>query len=252
MQTRQNSLFRPLAERKPVEITNVHVHCTHFNSVQTSQNSLFRPSAGQKPVDISKCTNLFLFSFIYPGLLCLLRLGLQSDSGALLPLLPLAPEPPWASLGPWDLPGASGSLGSLWKPLAVLGLQSDSGALLPLLPSPLLLPLTPRASLGSWDLSGASGSFGSLCKPWVFSQTQGPCFPCSPHSLLLPLTPPCSLGPWNLPGASGSLGSLQKPLATLAVFAPKFFGLWWRPTKAFCSYVNGHWVWTVLPGGGDT
>ena len=72
VQTRQNSLFRPSAGQKPVEITNVHVHCTHFNCVQTRQNSFFRPSAGRKPVDISKCTNLFLFSFLYPGLLCLL------------------------------------------------------------------------------------------------------------------------------------------------------------------------------------
>ena len=81
----------------------------------------------------------------------LAALGLQSDSGALLPLLPSLPltpscllsppETPWVSLGPWDLPGASGSLGSLWKPLAALGLQLDSGALLPLLPSPPCSPL---------------------------------------------------------------------------------------------------------------
>ena len=62
-----------------------------------------------------------------------------------LPLTPShyisPPEPPYASRGPWDLPGALGSLGRLCKPLAALGFQSDSGALLS------LLPLTPPRSL---------------------------------------------------------------------------------------------------------
>ena len=35
-------------------------------------------------------------------------------------------------------------------------------------------------------------------------------------------------------------------------FYPKILGPWWGPMKAFCSYVNGHWVGTLLPGGGDT
>ena len=140
--------------------------------------------------------------------------GSLGSSVRLRGLASLAPPhsltPSHSPLPPWDLPGALASLGSLRKPLAGFGLQSDSGALLP------LLTLTPS------------------------------------HSLLLPLAPWASLGCWDLPGASGSLGSLWKPLAALAVFAPKFFGLWWGPTKAFCSYVNGHWVGTVLPGGGDT
>ena len=71
----------------------------------------------------------------------------------------------------------------------------------------------------------------------------------------LTLAPPC---PLSLPGnlrTSWDLRkpwNLQKPSAALAVFGPKCFGLWWGPTKAFCGYVNGHWVGTVLPGGGDT
>ena len=55
------------------------------------------------------------------------------------------PQSPLHLLGPWDLPGASGSLGSLWKPSAALGLQSDSGALLP----------HPSLPLALWDLPGA-------------------------------------------------------------------------------------------------
>ena len=77
--------------------------------------------------------------------------GLASPAPTHLPLLPLTPshplsppEPPWVSLGPWDLPGASESLGSLWKPFAALGLQSDLFPLLPCAsPCSLLLPLTP-------------------------------------------------------------------------------------------------------------
>ena len=100
-------------------------------------------------------------------------LGLQSDLGALLPLpptllLPLAPPHspcPWASLDPWDLPGASGSLGSLWKPLAALGLQSDSGALLPLLPL-IPSPFAPSCSPQSLSLSGPLGPSWGLRKPW--------------------------------------------------------------------------------------
>ena len=173
-------------------------------------------------------------------------LGLQSDSEALLPLLPLTPScflslpltpscflslprPPWVPgtfLGPWE---ALGAFTSLRQPLAALGLQSDSGALLPLIP---LTPLTPLSlSLVPWvflDLPGplgtflgpeeALGAFRSFWQPWVFSQTQGPCFPCSPLPPSLPLTSSCllsptkppwaSLSPWDLSEASGSLGSL--------------------------------------------
>ena len=35
-------------------------------------------------------------------------------------------------------------------------------------------------------------------------------------------------------------------------FYPKILGQCWGPTKPFCGYVNGDWVGTVLPGGGDT
>ena len=132
-------------------------------------------------------------------------LGLQSNSGALLPLLSLPPHSlsllltPWASLGSWDLPGASGSLGSLQKPLAALGLQSDSGALLPLLPLTPLAPLAPSCSSSPpeppWapetflELQETLQTFRSLWQPLVFSQTQGPCSPYPPHPLLLPSHP---------------------------------------------------------------
>ena len=156
-------------------------------------------------------------------------------SHSLLP--PLAPEPPWVSLGSWDLPGASGSLGRLCKPLAALGLQSDSGALLPLLPLTPPHSLLPSCPLSLPRVSWAPGiflghqealaAFASLLQPWVFSQTQRPCFPCYPSLPSLPLTPShllsppepawAFLGPWDLPGASGSLGSLQKPPAALGL-----------------------------------
>ena len=55
----------------------------------------------------------------------------------------LLPLTPWASLGPWDLAGASGSLGHLWKPSAPLGLQSYLGAFSPHLLSDPLTPLAP-------------------------------------------------------------------------------------------------------------
>ena len=91
---------------------------------------------------------------------------------------PSLPEPPWASLGPWDLPRASGSLGRLRKPSAALGLQSDSGTLLPFLPSPPfapscspLLPEPPWAPGTFLEPQEALGAFRSLCQPWVFSQT---------------------------------------------------------------------------------
>ena len=41
-------------------------------------------------------------------------------------------------------------------------------------------------------------------------------------------------------------------LVRVTCFCPKILGPWWGPTKAFCGCVNGHWVGTVLPGGGDT
>ena len=154
----------------------------------------------------------------------LAALGLQSDSGALLPLLPLTPscspsppEPPWVSLGPWDLR----------KPLEALGLQSDSEALLPLLPlTPLTLsrsPLPPEPPWAPGTFLGpqqALGAFGSLQQAWVFSQTQGPCFPCSPHPPSLPHTPSHSPHPLSLPGPLGPSWGLSnsKP---------------WEPSEAF-------------------
>ena len=149
-------------------------------------------------------------------------LNQPSITYALLPLLPLAL---WASLGLWDLLGASGSLGSLRKPLAALGLQSDSGTLLPLLPPTPLLPSPPHSPcplslpgpLGpSWGLRKPWEPLEAFGSPWVFSQTQRPCSPCSscsphPHSplpSLLPLTPwtpGTFLGPQEALGAFGSL-----------------------------------------------
>ena len=85
------------------------------------------------------------------------------------------PEPPWASLDPWDLPGASASLGSPCNPSAALGFQSDSAALLPLLP---ITPLTPCHSLSPpeppWapgtflGPQEALGAFRSLGQLWMF------------------------------------------------------------------------------------
>ena len=130
-----------------------------------------------------------------------------------LPLPPLLPCP-WASLAPWDLHGASGSLGSLPKPSAAFGPQSDSGPCSPCSPS----PPHPWASLAPWDLSMASGSLGSLLKPLA---VLGPQSDSGALFLLLPLTSlalphPLSLpGPLVSPWASGSLGSLLKPLAAL-------------------------------------
>ena len=106
----------------------------------------------------------------------------------LTPLTPscslLPPEPPYAFLGHWDFPGASGSLGSLHKPSAAFG------------------------SLGSSVILRGS-AFLAPTHPLTFS-----------HSFLPPLAPEhpwVSLGPWDLPGASGSLGRLCKPLAALGL-----------------------------------
>ena len=126
-------------------------------------------------------------------------------------------------LGPWDLPGVSGSLGSLWKPSAALSLQSDSGTLSP---SPLCSPSSlfssdpPFAPGNFLRPQKALGAFGSLQQPWVFSQTQGPCSPCSPSPPLPPLlllapSHPLSLN-WPLRPSWG----LRKP---------------WEPSEAFSS-----------------
>ena len=147
-------------------------------------------------------------------------MSLQSDSGTLFPCPSLPPEHPWApgtSLGPqealgtfgslqqpwvfsqtqgarrsegarafldpWNFPGASGSLGSLWKPSTALGFQSDSWTSFPWLlfapcsPSPLILPVP----LGPWE---ALGAFGNNQLPWGLQSDTGALFS------LLPLTPP--------------------------------------------------------------
>ena len=168
----------------------------------------------------------------------LAALGFQSDSGALLSLLPLTsphslfspsrplslPRPPWALgdfLGlrkPWEPSEAFGSLGSSVR---LRGLAP----LTPLTPS--FLPLTPLASLGlpgplgpSWGLSKpweplqAFGSLGSSVRLRGLASLAPPHFT---HSLSSPEPPWVSLGSWNLPGASGSLGSLQKPLTALGL-----------------------------------
>ena len=138
------------------------------------------------------------------------------------PTLSCSPLPPH-SLGPWDLPGASGSLGSLWKPSAALGLQSDSGTLFPLLSLTPPFPLTPLASLGPW------GPSWGLRKPWEPSKAFGSLgssvrlrglFPLAlPHLLapLLPLIPLTPKPPW-VPGTFfwpqetlGTFGSLWQP-----------------------------------------
>ena len=167
-------------------------------------------------------------------------LGLQSDSEALLPLLPLTPHPfslpltpshplslprpPWVSvtfLGPQEALGAFRSLRQLWSSVRLRGLAF----LLPFTSlTPSRSPEPPWASLGPWDLPGASGSLQKPLAALVFSQTQGPCFPCSPSPPSLPLAPSrspeppwASLGPWDLPWASGSLGSLQKSSAAFGL-----------------------------------
>ena len=142
--------------------------------------------------------------------------GLQSDSGALLPLLPLIsltpscslsspltsshplslPRPPWITgtfLGPQE---ALGAFTSLWQPLVFSQTQghcfpcSSSSLSLPLAPShPLSLPGPPWAAGTFLGPQEALRAFRSLWQPWVFSQTQRPCFPCSPSPPSLPLTP---------------------------------------------------------------
>ena len=139
---------------------------------------------------------------------------------------PIPPHSPlfslmsWASLGPWDLPGASRSLESLQKPSAALGLQSDLGALLPLLPLTLscsfLLPLAPPCS----PLPPEPPSLG-LRKPLEPSAALGlqsdlgallPLLPLTLScSFLLPLAPPCSPLPLSLPGPLGHSCDLRKP-----------------------------------------
>ena len=47
-------------------------------------------------------------------------------------------------------------------------------------------------------------------------------------------------------------GSLESPQWLIGCFCPIIFGPWWRPTKAFCDYVNADGVGIVLAGGGDT
>ena len=146
----------------------------------------------------------------------LAALGLQSYSGAVLSLLPLTPltfshsllpplvpEPSWVSLGSWDFPGASGSLGSLQQPWVFSETQR------PCFPCPPSPPLAPSCSLSPLSLPGFAwapgtflgpqedlGAFASLWQPWVFSETQGPCFPCSPSP---PLAPSHSLYPPEAP-----------------------------------------------------
>ena len=73
-------------------------------------------------------------------------LGPQSDSGALLPLLPLSPEPPWGLRKPWEPSEAFGSLGT----------QTQEPCS-PCPPHPLSLPCLLRPPLG-------------LSKPWVHSE----------------------------------------------------------------------------------
>ena len=135
------------------------------------------------------------------GSLCkpLAALGLQSDSGALLPLLLLTPS------HPLSFPLTLSHLLSLPRPPWIsgtfLGPQEDLGALT------------------------------SLWQPWVFSQIQGtllPLLPLTPSSSLsLPLAPSHSLSlprpPW-VPGtflgpqkALGAFTSLQQPLAALGL-----------------------------------
>ena len=142
----------------------------------------------------------------------------------------LLPEPPWVSQGPWDLPGASGSLGSLWKPWVFSQTQrpcfpcSLSPPVTPFCPPcPLSLPRplwAPGAFLGPQE---ALGAFTSLRQPLAalglhsYSGAVLSLIPLNPLTFSNSLSPPeppwVSMGPWDLPGASGSLGRLCKPLA---------------------------------------
>ena len=125
-----------------------------------------------------------------------------------LALAPLTPPYPWASLGPWDLPGASGSLGSLWKLSAALGLQSDSGALLPLLPPSPSLPLAQPRLL---SLPGPLGPSWGLRKPWELLEAFGSLGSSVRLRGLAPPYPPLlSLAPC-LPGPLGPSWGLRKP-----------------------------------------
>ena len=124
-------------------------------------------------------------------------------------LAPLAPRP---FLGPWNLPGASGS-----------------PQLTPLLPdcSPCsqLAPLAPRASLGPWSKLGVSWSEPNVILGFRVPTNIGLRKPPA-HSPCSQLAPRPSLGPWNLPGASGSpqLTPLLpdcSPCSQLAPLAPR-------------------------------
>ena len=145
------------------------------------------------------------------GSLCkpLAALGLQSDSGALLPLLPLTPScplslprPPWIPgtfLGPrslWSLYKLSAAFGSLGSSV---GLR-DLASLAP--PHPFSLPLAPSHSLslprppsvpGTFlGPQEALGAFTSLRQPLAALGLQSDSEALLP---LLPLTPSYSLSP---------------------------------------------------------
>ena len=172
----------------------------------------------------------------------LAALGLQSDSEALLLLLPLTSPcslslplasshplslseplgPSWGLRKPWEPLEAFGSLGSSVRLRGLASVAPPHLPLLPLTPShPFSPPEPPWVFLGPGTFLGPQkvlGAFRSLWQPWVFSQTQGPCFHCSPSP---PLTPSHSLSP--LLASLASLGpswGLRKP---------------WEPLEAFSS-----------------
>ena len=55
---------------------------------------------------------------------------------------------------------------------------------------------------------------------------------------------------WSKLGAGTELGASWSELGVS--LGKLILGPWWGPTKVFYSYVNGHWVGILLPGGGDT
>ena len=123
------------------------------------------------------------------------------------PCFPCSPHPlaPWASLGPWDLPGASGSLGSLWQPWIFSQTQGPCFPCSPHSLSPLSLPgpLGPSWGLRKpWEPSQAFGSLGSSVRLRSFTS-------------LAPPHPPCSLSPLSLPGPPWAPGTFLGPQEAL-------------------------------------
>ena len=158
---------------------------------------------------------------------------------------PLPPHP-WAPLDPWDLPGASGSLGSLQVPWGLSQTQEPC--------SPCSLThLTPCSPLTHPWIWASLGPTWVLRKPWEPSEAFGNLGPQSDSGTLFPLLPSplhpqASLGPWDLPWVSGSLGSLQQPWGLRGLVSLVPFTCPCSPLPPYAWSLPGSWNFPGISG----